>query len=264
MPELPSITVITPSYNAAPTIEETLASVRTQGYPRLEHLVIDGGSTDGTVEILERAEGIKWISESDSGMTNALNKGLAMATGDIVGELNADDLYEPGALFAVGEAMASQPAMEWLTGQCRIIDEKGREIRRFIAAYKNFFLHRYSLPLFLMQNFVSTPATFVRRDVMLALGGFNEQYKNSMDYDMWLRLARRGDPLVLERELASFRFREASVSVAVGFENQFREHALQARLHGQGHPLAVALNQVLSLVIVAIYRTMQLLRKRLA
>lgn len=264
MAELPAITIITPCFNAAATIEETLASVRGQNYPRLEHVVVDGASTDGTVEILERSDGIKWISEPDNGMTDALNKGLRMATGDVVGELNADDVYEPGALLAVGEAMAAHPEAEWLTGHCRIIDERGREIRRFVTAYKSFFLRRYSLPLFLTQNFVSTPATFFRRETALEVGAFNEAYKNSMDYDMWLRLARRGDPVVLDRELASFRFLESSVSVSVGFENQFREHALQARLYGKGHPVAMAVNQVLSMLIVLIYRAMQLVRSRSA
>jgi glycosyltransferase involved in cell wall biosynthesis len=262
--DLPLITVITPCFNAAATIEQTLESVRAQGYPRLEHVVVDGASTDGTVEILERAEGIRWISEPDRGMTDALNKGLAMATGDVVGELNADDVYEPGALLAVGEALAERPDAEWLTGLCRIIDDEGREIRRFVTAYKNLFLRRYSLPLFLTQNFISTPATFVRRDVALAVGGFDERYKNSMDYDLWLRLARRGDPVVLDRYLASFRFLESSVSVTVGFENQFREHALQARLYGEGHPVAMAANQVLSRLIVVVYRAMQVVRRRSA
>ena len=101
----------------------------------------------------------------------------------------------------------------------------------------------------------------MRREVALEIGGYDERYKNSMDYDMWLRLARRGDPIVLDRYLASFRFLESSVSVTVGFENQFREHALQARLYGDGHPVAMAVNQVLSRLIVVIYRAMQLVRR---
>lgn len=261
MPDLPTITVITPCFNAAATIEQTLESVRAQGYPKLEHVVVDGASTDGTVEILERADGIRWISEPDRGMTHALNKALAMATGDVVGELNADDLYEPGALLAVGEAMFANPKAEWLTGLCRIIDERGEEVRGFVTAYKSFFLRRYSLPLFLTQNFVSTPATFVRRAVAQEVGGYDERYETSMDYDLWLRLARRGDPIVLDRYLASFRFLESSVSVTVGHETQFREHALQARKYGAGHPVATAANQVLSRLIVVIYRAMRLVRR---
>ena len=93
MPE--SITVITPCLNAAGTIEVALESVRAQGYEPLEHIVVDGGSTDGTVELLRRAENIRWISEPDRGLAHALNKGIAMATGDVIGELNADDVYEP-------------------------------------------------------------------------------------------------------------------------------------------------------------------------
>jgi len=103
----PRITVITPSFNAAATIGEALASVRDQGYEDLEHLVVDGGSTDGTVDILRDAPGIRFVSEPDRGLAHAMNKGIAMASGEIVGELNADDRYLPGALDAVGRAKRS-------------------------------------------------------------------------------------------------------------------------------------------------------------
>ena len=124
--ELPSISVITPSMNAAATLQETLDSVRDQGYPDVEHIVVDGGSTDGTLELLESASGVRWVSEPDDGRVDAANKGLAMASGDVVAWLNADDRYEPGALTAVGEALARNPAAVWVTGYCRIIDDAGK------------------------------------------------------------------------------------------------------------------------------------------
>jgi glycosyltransferase involved in cell wall biosynthesis len=108
--ELPSITIVTPCLNAAETLEECLRSVREQDYPRLEHVVVDGGSTDGRVQILEAAEGIQFISEPDEGRPDAANKGVRLATGEVIGFLNADDRYEPGALRAVGEALAANPA----------------------------------------------------------------------------------------------------------------------------------------------------------
>ena len=141
---LPTITVVTPSFNAAATIEETLRSVREQDYPYVEHVVVDGASTDGTVEILERAEGVRFVSEPDRGLSHAMNKGVAMASGSIIGWLNADDIYLPGALRAIGEAFAACPQAEWATGRCLIVDEAGREIRKGATAYKNFFLRRYS------------------------------------------------------------------------------------------------------------------------
>jgi glycosyltransferase involved in cell wall biosynthesis len=259
MNPLPTLTIVTPCLNAAATIEATLASVRAQDYPHLEHIVVDGGSTDGTLEILERAEGIRWISEPDRGLAHAMNKGIAMAGGDVIGEINADDVYEPGALRAVGEAFRDNPGAAWLTGYCRIIDGAGQEIRRPVTAYKNAFLRRFSLRLYLTHNFVSAPATFFRRDVLQDIGGFDERYRISVDYDLQLRIARRHDPIVLRRYLASFRMIEGTLSMS-GFKTQFREHAEQARRHGAGHPVAVALNQALSAGIVLAYEGMRLRR----
>jgi glycosyltransferase involved in cell wall biosynthesis len=254
-----SITVITPCLNAAGTIEGALASVRAQEHEPLEHIVVDGGSTDGTVELLERADGIRWISEPDRGLAHALNKGIAMASGDVIGELNADDVYEPGALEAVADAFATRPDAQWLTGLCRIIDGDGREIRRSITRYKNALLRRYSLPLYLTHNFISAPATFFRREALAAAGGFDERYRISVDYDLQLRIARRHAPIVLDRYLASFRMVEGTLSMS-GFRTQFREHAEQARRHGRGHPLPVAVNQLISLGIVSVYEAMRLVR----
>jgi glycosyltransferase involved in cell wall biosynthesis len=256
---LPSITVVTPCFNAAATLPATLASVRAQDLP-VEHLVVDGGSTDGTVGLLERAEGIRWISESDRGLAHAMNKGIAMVTGEVVGELNADDVYAPGALRAVAEAFAAQPDAEWLTGRCPIIDGDGREIRRPVTTYKNALLRRYSLGLYLTHNFVSAPATFFRTAVLRELGGFDERYRISVDYDLQLRFARRSDPIILDRDLASFRMVEGTLSMS-GFEKQFREHAEQARRHGDGHRAAVAANQVISRAIVLAYRGMRAARR---
>ena len=263
MPDLPSITVITPSFNAAASIEATLESVRAQRYPKLEHLVVDGASTDGTVEILEAAPGIRYVSEPDRGLAHALNKGVAMASGDIIGELNADDIYEPGALQAVGEAFRDHPEVAWLTGYCRIIDSNGAEIRRAITEYKNAFLRHYSLGLYLTHNFISAPATFFRRETLEESGGFDERYRISVDYDLQLRIARRHDPLILRRYLASFRMVEGTLSMS-GFQDQFREHAEQARRHGDGHRVAVAANRAISGAIVAIYEAMRWLRARRA
>ncbi|HEX2396926.1 MAG TPA: glycosyltransferase family 2 protein [Solirubrobacteraceae bacterium] len=261
MSALPAITVVTPCLNAAPTLPEALASVRAQGYPRLEHVVVDGGSSDGTLDILRAAERVRWISEPDRGLAHAMNKGIAMAQGEVIGWLNADDRYLPRALEAVGRALARHPDALWLTGRCRIIDADGREVRRWVTAYKNAFLRRYSLPLYLTQNFISAPATFLRREAFEVAGLFDERYRISMDYDFYLRLARRADPLVLDRELADFRMAEGSLSMS-GFETQFREHSEQARRHGAGHPVAVAVNQLSSRLIVLVYRAMRAMRRR--
>lgn len=258
--ELPTISIITPCLNAATTLPEALASVRSQGYPKVEHIVVDGGSTDGTVEILEAEEGVSFISEPDRGLSHAVNKGIARATGEVIGWLNADDYYQPGTLLAVGEALAARPDAMWVTGRCPIVDADGGEIRRPVTAYKNFLLRRWSFPLYLTQNFISCPATFLRRAVLEEVGPMSERYTSSGDYDLFLRVARQHRPIVLEADLAVFRMVDGSISMS-GFERQFREHAENARQNGRGHPFAVALNAFVSRLIVLAYRGLRLLRR---
>ena len=257
----PKISVVTAVLNRADSIERTLASVRGQRYPDVEHVVVDGGSTDGTVEILERSDGIRWISEPDDGLADAMNKGIAMATGDWIGWLNSDDYYLPGALAAVADAASANPDARWVTGRCRIIDTDDHEIRTAITAYKNWLLRHYSFPLYLTQNFISCPSTFVRKDAYEAVGPMDPRYRISMDYDVFLRIAGRWAPVVLDRELAVFRMAEGTLSME-SFEQQFAEHAEQARRHGADHPLAVAANRVISRAIVLTYRLMRARRRR--
>ena len=155
---LPSFTIVTPCLNGAATLSSTLESVRDQGYGgEVEHVVVDGGSTDGTLDILASAPDVRYVSEPDRGLSDAVNKGIRMARNDVVGWLNADDVYLPGALGRVGKALAERPDALWATGPCLIIDADGREIRRFVTGYKSFLLRRYSYRMHLVQNFVPRP-----------------------------------------------------------------------------------------------------------
>jgi glycosyltransferase involved in cell wall biosynthesis len=257
--ELPTVSVITPCLNAARTLEDAILSVRRQNYPHVEHVVVDGGSRDGTIELLERL-GVRYVSEPDGGRVDAANKGLGLTSGEVVAWLNADDRYEAGALWAVGKAFAADPAVGWVTGYCRIVDGDWREIRHSITAYKNFLLRHFSFPLYLTQNFISDPATFARRCVLEEAGPLDGRYRISHDYDLWLRVARERDPIVLRRTLASFRMVEGTLSMA-GFERQFREHEECARRHGDGHRLPVLGNAVMSRLIVAVYRGLRAARR---
>jgi glycosyltransferase involved in cell wall biosynthesis len=250
---LPSISIVTPCLNARETLQETLDSVREQGYPDLEHIVVDGGSTDGSVDLLKAADGVSFTSEPDRGMTHAKNKGIERARGEIIGQINADDFYLPGALERVGRAFAENPQALWATGSCLIVDENGEEIRRSITAYKDFFLRHYDFRLHLVQNFVSDPSTFVRRDAFDQVGLYDEDYRYSMDYELFLRLGRRSAPVVVDKPLAAFRLAGTSFSMT-SFDKQFDEHARAARHQGAGHPVAVSVNRLTSRVIPAIYR----------
>jgi glycosyltransferase involved in cell wall biosynthesis len=257
---LPLITIVTPCFNGAATLQETLESVRGQGYRNVEHIVVDAGSTDGSLEILERAPGITYISEPDRGLSDGVNKGIRMAHGDVIGWLNADDFYLPGALEAVGGAYREHPDALWITGQCEIVGADGRPIRRGATAYKNLLLSHYSFRLYLTQNFVSSPSTFVTRAGYAHVGPFDETLTHSMDYDVWLRLARLSDPVILKRPLAAFRMAEGSLSMS-GFEKAFVEHEQVARHHGANHSVAIAVNAGMSRLIVGVYKLLARIRR---
>jgi glycosyltransferase involved in cell wall biosynthesis len=209
--DYPSITVVTPSLNQGDFIDQTIRSVLGQDYPWLEYIVVDGVSTDNTLEILKKySDRMIWISEKDRGQSNAINKGLRMAGGEVVAYLNSDDVYQPGALLKVGEFFASQPEAAWLTGKCRIIDQEGVEIRKGVTLYKNFWLRVNSYQALCVLDFISQPATFWRREVIDEIGEFNEHLEYAMDYDYSLRVGKKFKLWVLDEYLASFRVHPSS------------------------------------------------------
>ena len=252
---LPRISIVTPSFNQGAFIGDTIRSVLDQGYPDLEYIVIDGGSTDQTLEVLQKyGNSLRWISEPDRGQAHALNKGLRLTTGEIIGFLNSDDVYEPGALFKVGRFFAAHPRASWLTGRCRTVDLDGKEIRRPITLYKNLWLNSCSRRALLILNYISQPATFWRRDVLATVGEFDESLVYAMDYDYWLRLARHYRLWTVDDYLASFRVHPASKagsSASAQFDSDLsilRRHAdsrLLALLHAAHNAAAVAVYRVL-------------------
>src|SRR5438105_5021105 len=130
---LPLVSIVTPSYNDSAIIERTILSVANQGYDKLEHLIIDGGSTDGTIQILQRYPHLKWISEKDDGQADALNKGFRMAKGEIIGWLNSDDTYNLGAIREAVSYLATHAQVGMVYSHCSVIDEKDAIIGRLNA-----------------------------------------------------------------------------------------------------------------------------------
>ena len=214
---LPSITIVTPSLNQGSFIEATIISVLSQKYPKLEYIIADGGSTDNTLDVLQKYSGaVKWYSKKDNGQTEAINNGMRMATGEVVTYLNADDILLPGSLLLAAEIFTKQKNIQWLTGQCRIIDEKGKDIRPIIALYKNLLLYSRSYRGLLVTNYISQPATFWRRSLMEQCGLFDESLHYVMDYEYWLRLWKTTPPFVLHKDLAGFRIQSNSKTTSTG------------------------------------------------
>ena len=221
MKTYPKISIITPSLNQGQFIEKTILSILSQSYPNLEYFIVDGGSTDDTLKILEKyTDRLTWFSEPDRGQTDAINKGLRRATGDIVAYLNSDDILLPNTLLEVGAIFAARPQSIWVTGQCLIIDENDREVRRFITTYKNILLRLRSFSLLLITDYISQPATFWRRNIIEEIGMPNENLHYVMDYDFWLRLYSKYPPIFIPKYLASFRVHKAS-KTTTNYKNVF-------------------------------------------
>ena len=227
---LPTISVITPSFNQGQYIRQTVESVLSQNYPHLDYTIVDGCSTDTTLAVLQPySRQLHLISEPDTGQTNALNKGLHRATGEVVCWLNSDDYFLPGTLRRVGQFFAQHPDVLWLTGDCLIVDETGQTIQQPIRQYKRL-LRRLPAGMFLgMTNAICQPATFWRRSAHDQLGYLDESLRYTMDYDWWLRLSRVQPPAVLPEPLTAFRIHKESKGGSQ-FERQFSEdYAVLAR-----------------------------------
>jgi len=225
LPPVPIVTVLTPSLNGGQFFGSTMRSVLSQiGEFRLQWIVIDGGSSDGTLSVLKSINDprVKWISELDNGQAAAINKGFSMAEGDLIAWLNCDDLYLPGALQAAVTAFEENRDAQWLVGRCGIVNEDGLPIRHSVTRYKDRLLRSYSFRRLLRINMINQPAVFWRRHFGHSCGPLDESLHYTMDYDLWLRMARRSAPLILDQVLAEFRVHNGSKS-RKGCREQFDE-----------------------------------------
>jgi len=207
----PLVSIITPSYNQAQFLEQTIQSVLGQDYPRIEYIVIDGGSSDGSKAILEK-NGPRlsyWQSQKDKGQTDAINQGFARATGEVLAWLNSDDLLYPSAVSKAVEALKRYPQAVMVYGNCELVNGQGKLISRFPAAQTDLAKLR--------QGYVHIPqqAAFFLVEAWKQVGPLDPSFFFAMDYDLWTRLAGLGELQYIDAEpWAAFRLHGDSKSIA--------------------------------------------------
>jgi len=187
MTETPLVSIITPSFNQARYLEATIQSVLGQEYPRIEYIIVDGGSSDGSLEVIQKYASrlAWWVSEKDKGQTDAINKGFNRATGEILAWLNSDDIYQAGAVAQAVQYLVEHPETGLVYADCNFINEEGRVIGKFHAAQTN--LRR------LRAGYVHIPqqTMFFRAQYWREVGPLDPTFYFAMDYDLWTRLAAR-------------------------------------------------------------------------
>ena len=207
---LPLVSIITPSFNQARFLKSTMQSVLTQEYPRLEYIVVDGGSVDGSVDIIKEFSDrlAWWVSEKDRGQTDAINKGFAHAHGEILAWLNSDDTYEPGAIAEAVEFLQINPIVGLIYGNARFINEKNQIVGSFPAAQTDYRRLR--------RGYVHIPqqAAFFRASLWKNVGPLDPSFFFAMDYDLWTRIARLASIKYLPRIWANFRLHGAGKTMA--------------------------------------------------
>jgi glycosyltransferase involved in cell wall biosynthesis len=203
------ISIVTPSYNQGPYIEETIQSVLAQDYPHIEYLIVDGGSTDNTVNIIKKYENklAWWISERDKGQTDAINKGFARAKGDILAWINSDDTYEPGAVAAAVKYLKKLPGVGMVYGDCNFINDSGHVIGKFNAAQTSYRLLR--------QGYAHIPqqTMFLRAELWRQVGPLDPSFYFAMDYDLWTRIAARTEIKYIPQTWANFRLHTSGKTI---------------------------------------------------
>ena len=183
MSETPLVSIITPSYNQASFLEQTICSVLGQDYPNVEYMVVDGGSDDGSLEIIKRYANrlTWWVSEKDHGQAEAINKGFSRANGEYIAWINSDDFYQPGAIRAAVDELQSHPDAGMVFGDVRVVDKNEKILNHL--HYGNWGLQE-----FMTFHIIGQPAVFLRRSVLEKTGFLDETYHFMLDHQLWLRV----------------------------------------------------------------------------
>jgi glycosyltransferase involved in cell wall biosynthesis len=203
MPKFPLVSIVTPSFNQARFLEATLRSVLEQDYPRIEYLVVDGASSDGSAEIICRyaSQLDWWVSEKDTGQSEAINKGMRRARGEFVGWLNSDDIYLPGAVSAAVNVFLSNPGAGLIYGDALAIDAEGKPFNLMRA-------HQYTLADLMAFQIICQPAAFMRRSVLEDVGYLNPAYQLLMDNLLWMCMARKAPIVYSPQTWAAARYHD--------------------------------------------------------
>lgn len=204
----PLVTIVTPCLNAARFLEQTIVSVIEQDYPQIEYFVMDGGSADGTLDILHKyANALHWTSAPDRGTPDAVNRGFALGKGEILGFLNADDLYHPGAISAAVRHLHQSPDAAGVYGDAWWIDENGGRIAPYpVRGFDRALLER--------ECFICQPASFFRREAFENTGGLDPAFNLTFDYEFWLRLTRTYTLRRIDATLADSRMHHANKTLS--------------------------------------------------
>lgn len=250
---LPTLSIVTPSYNQGCFIRQTIESVRSQSYPAKEYFVKDGGSDDETKSILmEYSNSLEFVSKTDNGQADAINKGLRETTGEIVAYINSDDYYLPDAFATVLHYFVDHPNVMWVVGDALIVDEKGREIQKFVKFYKTFFRSIPTSWILFVLNPYPQPSVFFRKEVFTEIGELDSSLHYTMDYDYWLRIQNRyGMPARLPQSLSAFRIHAKSKGGSA-YIKQFKEELAVLRRYSQ-NPILIGLHALHNRCILLAY-----------
>lgn len=221
----PKISVVIPSYNKVRYIRQTLKSIFDQGYPDLEVIIQDGGSTDGTVEIIKefaKKYPVRWVSKRDNGQLDAVNKGLSKATGKILTFINADDCYNSHTFESVAKCFLSHPNKSWFAGRGIVINSGGNEIAKAVTSYKNLLLSLNSYQLLLSTNYLMQPSVFFTREAFKKFGPFTGTHDFITEYGFWLEIGKHSMPVTIKKVITKFRI-EPTTKTKTMFKSLLKE-----------------------------------------